>query len=149
MITDQALRVSTAQAVTTTAVSVDSIDLQNARDLGEGKEFYMVFTVGAANFAGGTSIQFEAIVADNGALTTNPTVMSASAAIVTAQLVAGAQIVLRMNPLNPVTAVPTARRFLGARYTVVGTMNAGTITADVVLDYQGARRAYPSGFTVT
>jgi hypothetical protein len=148
MINDIALRVSTAQAVTTTAVSVDSVDLQNARDIGEGQGFYAVFTVGTG-FSGGTSIQFEIIVADNGALTTNPTVIAASAVIPVASLGAGRQIVVSINePLNPIDAVPTARRFLGARYTVAGTMSAGTVTADMVLDYQGARRAYPSGFAV-
>lgn len=148
MILDQNLRVSTAQAVTVTAVSTDSVDLTTARDLGEGEGLFAVFTVGTA-FAGGTSTQFEVIIADNGPLTTNPTQIATSIAIPTAQLVAGAMIAVKIDtPLNPVSGAPTARRFLGARYTVVGTNTAGTVTADITHDIQGARRAYPSGFAI-
>lgn len=142
MIVDQFLRVSTAQAVTTTAVSTDSVDLGTARDIGEGQDLYMVFSVGTA-FAGGTSIQFEAIVADNGALTTNPTVIGASSVVAVANLGASTQFTVRLNPLIR----SLGRRFLGARYTVVGTMSAGTVTADIVTDIQD-QKSYASGFTV-
>lgn len=142
MIVDQFLRVSTAQAVTTTAVSTDSVDLGTARDIGEGQDLYMVFSVGTA-FAGGTSIQFEAIVADNGALTTNPTVIGASSVVAVANLGASTQFTVRLNP----TIRSLGRRFLGARYTVVGTMTAGTVTADIVTDIQD-QKSYASGFSV-
>ena len=58
MIVDQFLRVSTAQAVTTSAVSTDTVDLSVARDIGAGNDIYMYFTIPTA-FAGGTSIQFQ------------------------------------------------------------------------------------------
>ncbi|MFN7340300.1 MAG: Bbp16 family capsid cement protein [Opitutia bacterium] len=147
MVNDINLRVSTAQAVTVTAVSVDSVDLQNARDVGEGEDLYMVFTVGTA-FTGGTSISFEVLIADNGPLTTNPTVLAASPAIPTAQLIAGSQFAVRFSPVASLRAPGAVRRFLGARYTVVGAMTAGTVTADVVHTIQGGNRFYPSGFTV-
>jgi hypothetical protein len=143
MITDQFLRVSNAQAVTTTAVSTDSVDLGTARDIGEGQDLYIVFSVGTA-FAGGTSIQFEAITADNGALTTNPTVVGASRVVPTANLTASSQFAVRVNPVIG----STGRRFFGARYTVVGTMSAGTVTADVVTDIQDGQKYYASGFSV-
>ena len=143
MITDKFLRVSDAQAVTTTAVSTDSIDLGLARDIGEGEELMMNFAVGTA-FAGGTSITFEIIVADNAALTTTVTVIGSSAAVATASLVAGKMEAVRLNA----QVASLGRRYLGARYTVSGTMTAGTVTADVVLDIQDGRKSYASGFSV-
>lgn len=143
MITDKFLRVSDAQAVTTTAVSTDSIDLSVARDIGEGEELYFNFAVGTA-FAGGTSVTFEVIVADNAALSTNVTVVGSSAAVVTASLVAGKMEAVRINP----QIASLGRRYLGARYTVSGTYTAGTVTADVVVDVQDGRKSYASGFVV-
>lgn len=143
MITDQFLRVSTAQAVTTTAVSTDTIDLSVARDMGEGRELFMNFAVGTA-FAGGTSTNFEIIIADNAALSSNVVVVGASGAIATADLTAGRTIAVNINP----QVASLGKRYLGARYTVVGTNSAGTVTADVVLDIQDGRKSYPSGFSV-
>jgi len=85
MITDKTLRVSTDQAVTTTAVSTDTVDLSIARDMGEGEDLFMNFAMTEA-FAGGTSTNFEVIIADNAALSSNVVVIGASGAIVTASL---------------------------------------------------------------
>lgn len=143
MITDKLLRVSEAQALTTTAVSTDKIDLSTARDMGEGEDLFMVFTVGTA-FAGGTSINFNVTVADDAALSTNATTIGMSGVIVTASLTAGAQFTVRLNPLIG----SLGRRYLGATYTIVGTMSAGTVTADIVTDIQDGKKFYASGFTV-
>jgi hypothetical protein len=143
MITDKFLRVSDAQAVTTTAVSTDKIDLSQAREIGEGDDLFMVFTVGTA-FAGGTSINFNVTVADDAALSTNATTIGMSGVIVTASLTAASQFVVRLNP----QIASLGRRYLGATYTVVGTMSAGTVTADIVTDIQDGRKSYASGFAV-
>lgn len=143
MITDKLLRVSTDQAVTTTAVSTDTIDLSVARDMGEGQDLYMNFAMTTA-FAGGTSTNFEVIVADDAALTSNVTVVGASGAIATADLTLGKNIAVRVNPL----VGSTGKRYMGARYTVSGTNTAGKVTADVVLDIQDGKKFYASGFAV-
>ena len=143
MITDQLLRVSTAQAVTTTAVSTDTVDLSVARDIGEGQDLFMNFAVTEA-FAGGTSTNFEVIIADNAALSSNVQVIGASGAIVTASLPLGTNVAVRLNPLIG----SLGKRYLGARYTVSGTNSAGKVTADVVMDIQDGRKSYASGFTV-
>lgn len=143
MITDKFLRVSDAQAITTTAVSTDKIDLGTARDIGEGEDLYMVFTVGTA-MAGGTSINFQATVADDAALSTNATTIGMSGVILTAALTAGAQFAVRLNP----QIASLGRRYLGATYTAVGTFTAGTVTADIVTDIQDGRKSYASGFSV-
>jgi hypothetical protein len=143
MITDKLLRVSEAQAVTTTAVSTDKVDLSVNRDIGEGESLYMNFAIGTA-FAGGTSTAFEVVVADDAALTSNVTVVGSSGALLTAALTASKNIAVRINPLIG----STGKRYFGARYTVVGTNSAGTVTADVVHGIQDGQKAYTSGFAV-
>ena len=143
MITDKLLRVSDAQAVTTTAVSTDTVDLSVARDMGEGGDLYMNFAVTEA-FAGGTSTNFEVIIADNAALSSNVVVIGASGAIVTAGLPLGTNVAVRLNP----QIASLGKRYLGARYTVSGTNTAGKVVADIVMDVQDGKKFYASGFTV-
>jgi hypothetical protein len=143
MITDKLLRVSDSQAVTTTAVSTDTIDLSIARDMGEGGDLYMNFAMTEA-FAGGTSTNFEIIIADNAALSSNVVVIGASGAIVTASLTLGTNVAVRLNP----QIASLAKRYLGARYTVSGTNTAGKVIADIVMDVQDGKKAYASGFSV-
>jgi hypothetical protein len=143
MITDKLLRVSTDQAVTTTAVSTDTVDLSVARDMGEGGDLYMNFAMTEA-FAGGTSTNFEVIIADNAALSSNVVVIGASGAIVTASLGLGINVAVRLNP----QIASLGKRYLGARYTVSGTNTAGKVTADIVTDVQDGKKFYASGFTV-
>ena len=143
MITDKNLRVSTDQAVTTTAVSTDTIDLSVARDIGEGKDLYMNFAVTEA-FAGGTSTNFEVIIADNAALSSNVVVVGASGATVTADLTLGKNIAVRINPL----VGSLGKRYIGARYTVSGTNTAGKVVADIVETIQDGKKFYASGFSV-
>lgn len=143
MITDKLLRVSTDQAVTTTAVSTDTIDLSVARDMGEGGEITMNFAITEA-FAGGTSTKFEVIIADNAALSSNVVVVGSSDAIVTADLTLGKNVAVRINPLIG----STGKRYMGARYTVSGTNSAGKVTADIVEAIQDGKKFYASGFSV-
>ena len=142
MITDKLLRVSEDQALTTTAVSTNTIDLSVARDMGEGTTLYMNFAVTEA-LANGTSVTFEVITSASANLGT-PTVIGSSAAIVTASLTLGKNIVVTLNP----DIAGKGQRYLGARYTIAGTFNAGKVTADVVETIGDGRKFYASGFTV-
>jgi hypothetical protein len=142
MITDKLLRVSEGQALTTTAVSTDTIDLSIARDMGEGEALYMNFAVITA-LTGGTSVKFE-VISSAAANLGSPTVIGSSDAIVTADLVAGKNVAVRINP----QIASNGQRYLGARYTISGTYSAGTVTADVVMNIQDGRSFYASGFTV-
>lgn len=144
MITDYNLRVATDQAVTTTAVSASSIDLSQARDIGEGDDLFANFAVTTA-LSGGTSVKFEVIIADDAALTSNVVVVGSSDAVVTASLVAGYNTAVRVNP----AIASLGKRYLGVRFTVVGTYSAGKITADFVSDIQDGKKFYASGFSVT
>lgn len=147
MITDSLLRVSTAQTVAitdTAAVSADKIDLQVARDMGEGRPLYMVFTLPTA-ITGGTTTTFEVIVASDAALTTAIASLGSTGPIATTSLVQYAQFAVQFSPL----LASKGQRYLGARYTVVGANNAGTVTADIVLDIQDGKKYHSSGFSVT
>ena len=142
MITDSLLRVSEDQALTTTAVSTNTIDLSVARDMGEGTTLYMNFAITEA-LANGTSVTFEVITSASANLGT-PTVIGSSAAIVTSALTLGKNIVVTLNP----EIAGKGQRYLGARYTVAGTMNAGKVTADIVETIGDGQKFYASGFTV-
>ena len=142
MITDSLLRVSEDQALTTTAVSTNTVDLSVARDMGEGTTLYMNFAVTEA-LANGTSVTFEVITSASANLGT-PTVIGSSAAIVTASLTLGKNIVVTLNP----DIAGKGQRYLGARYTIAGTFNAGKVTADIVETIGDGQKFYASGFTV-
>ena len=109
MITDKLLVVSgtndpgsaiTGQTVTSTAVSTDKIDLGTARDIGEGRDLYMVFTVITA-YSGGTSVTMDVVTDDNAALS-SPTTRGSTGAIAVASLTAGARRALPRSELHGV-----------------------------------------------
>lgn len=148
MITDDLLRVSEDQVLTgltdTSAVSTDKIDLSLARDIGEGEGLYMTFAITTAVTVG-TSTKFEVVIADDAALTTNVESVGDSGAILTADLTLGKLIAV---PIRPKVG-SLGRRYMGARYTVVGTNSTGKVTADIVHDIQDGKKFYASGFSVT
>ena len=143
MYIDRQTLFSDKQAVTATAVSSDAYDLGATtpiRSAGRGTDLRAFFTVNTtATAAGAATVVFELIEADNAALTTNVTVLAASAAIPVANLTAGAV------PFDVVLPGNT-RRFIGARYTVAtGPLTAGQVTAGLVLD-SDFQRFYASGY---
>jgi len=142
MITDSLLRVSEDQAVTSTAYSTNTIDLSVARDVGEGTALYMNFALTEA-FANGTNITFEVVTSANANLSSHD-VVGSSTTIATAALTLGKNIVVAINP----QIASKGKRYLGARYVVTGTMNAGKVTADVVETIGDGQKYYASGFTV-
>ena len=142
MITDSLLRVSEDQAVTSTAYSTNTIDLSVARDVGEGTALYMNFALTEA-FANGTNITFQVVTSANANLSSHD-VVGSSTTIATAALTLGKNIVVAINP----QIASKGKRYLGARYVVTGTMNAGKVTADVVETIGDGQKYYASGFTV-
>ena len=142
MITDKLLRVSEDQAVTSSAYSTNTVDLSVARDVGEGTALYMNFALTEA-FANGTNITFEVVTSANANLSSHD-VVGSSTTIATAALTLGKNIVVAINP----QIASKGKRYLGARYVVTGTMNAGKVTADVVETIGDGQKYYASGFTV-
>ena len=143
MITDKLLRVSEDQVVTASAVSTNTIDLSVNRDIGEGKNLYMVFTV-TADFATLTDLTFQ-ILNDDSAALGSPTVLASSDAIAAASLVAGKQVVLQIPP----QIASKGLQYLGAKYVVGGSSaTTGKVTTDIVEAIQDGKKFYASGFTV-
>ena len=153
MITDRLLVVSgtnnpgsaiTGQGpITATAVSTDTIDLGTARDIGEGRDLFMVFTVIVA-FAGTGSVNMQVVTDDNAALS-SPTVIGSTGAVAVASLTAGAQYVVPIPP----SVASLSERYLGAQYTTASSPTTGTILAQIVTDIQDGRKFYASGFAVS
>jgi len=152
MITDRLLVVSgsnnpgsaiTGQAITATAVSTDTIDLSVAREIGEGRDLFMVFTV-VVGFGGTGTITMQIVTDDNASLS-SPTVIGATAAITATNLTAGTQYIV---PIPPQVA-SLGERYLGAQYTCSASPTTGTFLTQIVTDIQDGRKFYASGFAVS
>lgn len=148
MITDNFLRLSgsltagsaTGQTITATANSTNVVDLSLARDIGEGEELYVQFTVGTV-FATGTSLTPTVVVAAADTLLT-PTTIGTAGTILTSTLVAGYTFAVRLNP----QIASLGLRYLGVIYTVAGpSYTTGTMTADIVTEIQDGKKYYASG----
>jgi len=124
-------------------LSTNTIDLGTQRDMGEGRDLYLRSQVGTA-FAGATSVEIQAITADDAALTTNVTVVGSSGAIPLASLTAAARFAAKLNP----RLGSKGQRYLGARYVIVGAGSAGTITSDIGIEVQDGAKFYAGGFSV-
>lgn len=133
------------QTVTGTGnvLSTNTIDLSVARDMGTDQALYLRTQVGTAQ-AGGTSVEIQAIAADDAALTTNVTVIGTTGPIATASLTAGARFVSEVNP----RIASLGQRYIGARYVIVGTSTAGTFFTDLGVEIQDGQKFYPGGFAV-
>lgn len=142
MITDKFLRVSEDQAITADAASTNTIDLSQARDIGEGQPLYMVFTVTEA-FNNLTSILLE-VVASAAADLGTPQILSMQNV-----LLAGLTVGSQYTVVIPPQIGSLGKRYLGAYYDVTGTApSTGKITADIVTNIQDGKKNYASGFTV-
>ena len=151
MITDRLLTVSGAnnpgsaisgQAITGDAYSTDTIDLLQARDIGEGESLYMVFTVVEA-FNTLTSLDLEVVISANANLSSHTTIAERNVPL--AGLTAGAQYVVQLPP----QIASLGARYLGANYDVNGSNpSTGSILAQIVTDIQDGKKFYASGFTV-
>lgn len=150
MITDAQLTLAAATALTATAVSPNTIDLSQARDIGSGEELRVYFNVDTAlTSAGATTLQVQ-VITSAAANLSSPTIIAQSDAIPKASLVAGFtyEIVIPKSVINAL-----GQRYLGLQLTVnVANFAAGNYSAGVVID--GAdqtglvKKAYPSGFSV-
>jgi len=142
MITDKFLRVSEDQAITASAASTNTIDLSQARDIGEGKPLYAVFTVTQA-FNNLTSILLEVVTSDNADLS-SPVIQSMQSV-----LLAGLTVGSQYTVVVPPQIASLGKRYLGAYFAVTGTApSTGKVTVDFVESIQDGKKSYASGFTV-
>ena len=145
----------TGQTVTgtnTSVLSTNTMDLgplalggNQVGDVGAGESLEIAIGVTTAA-AGGTSVQFQLIQADDAALTSNVQVINQTDAIATATLTAGAVIPLHWDRAAPLTP----KRYVGVRYVIVGAMSAGAYTAMVVKSVADVKSIYfKSGYAVS
>lgn len=146
MLTDSLLQFSSAQAVTASAVSTNTVDLSQARDLGPGEELNISVSVDTtATAAGAATVNFQ-VITSAAANLSSPTIIMQTDAIPKASLVAGARFDL---PIPHQTLVALGQRYLGVQYTVAtGPLTAGAFSAAGVIDFADVQKSYPSGYTV-
>jgi hypothetical protein len=142
---------SDAQAVTSTAISTNVIDLNpvggpNAlQDIGQGEDVYLIVrTVTAATDSGSDATLTVSLESDSTAnLATSATVHFSTGALAFAAFSpAGTQLVAIKLPAGDY------ERYLGVRYTVAsGPLTAGAFDAFLVKDAD-FRKYYASGFSV-
>lgn len=149
MLTDALLQLSSAQAVTSTAFSTNTIDLGAARDIGQGEDLYVAIGVDeAATAAGAATVNFQIVTSPNANLS-SPTIIGQTDAIAKTELTLGRKPIVIPVPSAALLAQPIGQRYFGLQYTVAtGPLTAGKFTAHVVLEDSGVGKNYASGFTV-
>lgn len=131
-----------AAAITVTRNSTNVIDLLRAsQDIGAGENLFVTITVTTAFTAGGSATLQVALVTDDNTSLSSPTTLQDQVAVIAvASLIAGYEIVFRINPSS------VMERYLGLVYTVAtGPMTAGNVTAGIVVDIQ-RWRAYAKNY---
>lgn len=148
MILDLQTKFSDLQAVTSTAISTNVIDLiqgtsPTTLDEGIGDGVWLNIIVGtAATAAGAATVTFSLESDSTADLATSATVHWTSAAIGKATLVAGYQVARIKLPSD------NYERYLGVRYTVAtGPLTAGTFLAFLTISAQ-RNVIYPAGYTI-
>lgn len=153
MYVDSQSQFSNAQAVTSTAISENVLDLNAAsnsnvpllQDIGTGQDVYLVVqTAVTATDTGSDATLAVTLESDSTAnLATSPTVhLSTGALAFAAYATAGTVIFAGRLPAG------AYERYLGLRYTVAsGPLTAGAFTAFLTLDIQ-SYRYYASSFRV-
>lgn len=149
MLTDALLQLSSAQAVTASAVSTNTIDLAMARDLGPGRSLFAVWTVDAtATAAGAATVTFQVITSAAAALT-SPAVVAQTDAIPKADLTAGRKAFAQRIDPAVLLALPNGQRYLGVQYTVgTGPLTAGAFSCAITDTLPPGMEYYGSGFSV-
>ena len=149
MLTDALLQLSSAQAVTSTAVSTNTIDLSQARDIASGRDLFAIFTVDvAATAAGAATVAFQ-VISSAAANLSSPTVLGQTDAIAKTELTAGRKPIVLRIPSAALLAQPVGQRYLGVQYTVAtGPLTAGSFSCTITDSEIDVAKYYPSGFAV-
>lgn len=146
---DALLQLSAAQTVTASAVSTNTIDLSQVRDIGTGTQMFAVFTVDeAVTAAGAATVNFQIITSAAAALS-SPTIIGQTDAIAKTELTLGRKPICLPLPPAILNAQPIGQRYLGVQYTIgTGPLTAGKFTCYISDNDISAAKYYPSGFTV-
>lgn len=151
MITDALLQFASAQPVTGSAASTNTIDLGNGKDAGRGEPMLVAITVDQTVAAAGAATVTCQLISSAASNLSSPTVLSQTDAIPKADLVAGRRPIVLRLAREMLNAQPFGQRYVGVNFAVAnGPLTAGAFSASVVHDGQaGAASMYPTGYTVT
>lgn len=149
MMTDALLQLSSAQVVTVSAVSTNTIDLSQNRDLGAGEDIYATFSVDeAAVAAGAATVDFQ-VISSAAANLGSPTVIATSGPIPKADLTLGRKPFSICVNASILLAQPIGQRYFGVQYVVAtGPLTAGKFSCAITDADVGGPKYYPSGFSV-
>jgi hypothetical protein len=138
MFVDSQLMFSDAQALTTTAVSTNIIDLSTDRNIGKGEPMAIVLTFGVDS--GGTSPTLQVVLqTDNDVAFGSLTTIASSAVVLDA--VAGDSIVLPIGYTN--------ERYLRLSYVTGGTTPTATVDAYLQpMSMIDGKDDLPNGYTI-
>lgn len=141
MIIDAFNLFSNAQAVTTTATSANSIDLGlAARDIGAGKNLYVVTALTVAMTGTNPNSTVVALATDDNAAFTSGTALQTLYTFPT-NSAAGTTLVARIQPSA------SFERYLAVTYTPANTLTTGSFTSFIASDAD-VQRYYANGFTI-
>lgn len=154
MYVDSQAMFSDAQAVTSTAISTNVLDLNAAsgsnvpllQDIGTGQDVYLVVTTQTtATDTGSDATLTVTLESDSTAdLATSATVHLSTGALAFATYATAGTVVFQGR-----LPAGNYERYLGVRYTVAsGPLTAGKFNAFLTLDVNASSRYYASGFTV-
>ena len=135
--------------VTASAVSTNTIDLSQNRDIGAGNDLYAVFTVDeAAVAAGAATVSFDVITSASANLA-SPTIIDSSGALAKTELTLGRKPIVICINAAVLLAQPIGQRYFGVQYTVTtGPLTAGKFSCGITDSDVSVAKYYPSGFSV-
>lgn len=130
MLLDANLQLSGAQAVTTSAPSINTIDLTAVREMAMGGRLSVVFSVDVSvTAAGAATVAFQIVSSPNANLS-SPTILAQTGAIPKADLIAGRRLFSIGLAQHALAAQALGQRYLGAQYAVGnGPLTAGAFSA--------------------
>lgn len=142
MILDKENRFSNGQAVTTTAISTNVIDLHKiGLDLGTGEDIMVEVVNKAAINSSGSAVCVASLVTDDADTMGTPTVVQELGTYNHADA-AGTRFVVKLQPGK------ILERYLAVQFVVSdGPLTGGTFDAYIVKDADLVK-AYPSGFSI-
>ena len=144
MITDATLQLSTAQPVTTSSVSTNTIPLGSGF-ITSTEPLHVAFAVDTSVTASGSATVAFQVISSASPDLSSPRVLNSTDAIGKAELTAGRRIIVVSASL---VGLPAGHRYIGAQYVVAtGPLLTGAFTA-MAVDSDAAAALYPSGFSV-
>jgi hypothetical protein len=141
MYIDKDTMLASSQSITsgTSAVSQNTIDLSQARDIGIGNQKMVMVNVETALAGTVTTMSFDLIVSANADLS-SPDIIGSSGSLAKAGLIAGKQFYV---PIPPIPAHLAAKRYFGLNFKGDAAITAFIATAAVVESGQH-NKAYAS-----